>query len=282
MSLLIFFNRLTDIFSLKTGKSRAAALFFPVLFFLVLLSGCGLPSYSYLYPPADVYSRDNPSSQTEQDLVFRNAYQNNISDFSGYEVYYKIYDPRTNQASYLGDITSMDKEGTDYNTLNNLGFHRLFFSNGAAPGTSSFSHSMAKPSFKPDPGLLNIDYFIRFNLIQNDEPGVQTYYVEPYSSSSGVVFSSVPYIYRWVYDKTGSQSDTTAKTLSSSSFDYRDSDMPASITAADADDSVELYITFYIMSFGRKASDITSYIYSEPVYLGTLRFDSIITDNFVY
>ncbi len=277
MSLLILFKKLTGFFRLNAGKSRGLTLFFPV----IILLSCGLPSYSYLFPPTDVYSRKDPSSPSNgQDLIFSNAYQNNLSIFSGYEVFYKVYDPLdagTSEIEYSTDVTSVtNTSGADYNTLNSLGFGRLFFTTDDVT-SSSFSHDSSKPAFSPDSNLLDIDYQIRFNLNQaGPYSEAATYGTTIYS------FSSTPYIYRWVYDDTpGVQTVYKLKQFDTGSFDIYDSDLPDTLTSADLSTTdYYVYITFYVMSFGRDADDITSTVYSEPVYLGTLKFDCSHTDNF--
>lgn len=280
MSLLILFKTLTGFFRLKnTGKSRGFALFFPAL---ILLSSCGLPSYSYLFPPTDVYSRDDPSSSSNgQDLIFSNAYKNNLSIFTGYEIYYKIYDPldsSTSESEYSSDLTTItNTTAADYNTFAGLGFYRLFFTTGE-PTSDAFIHDSSKPAFEPDTDLLDVDYQIRFNFNQSL---VDSYYASTYNTTV-YSFSSTPNIYRYVYDSDTGTSSYTVKRFSADSFDIYDNDMPETVTSADmvnADDYY-VYITFYIMSFGRDADDITSSVYSEPVYLGTIKFNCTLTDDF--
>ncbi len=252
------------------------SLIFPVLIF----ASCGLPSYSYLYPPSEVYTRDNPGdSSNGQDLIFSNAYQNNLSIFNGYEVYYKIYDPLSGSAArYQNDITSMTATGADFNTLNSLGFRRLFFST-SYTDAASFIHDSSRPAFSPDSSLLNQDYRIRFNLQQDVSP---TYLAEPFLSS--FTYSSVPYIYRWVYNDSPSGAGTetyTQKQFGLGSFDIYDSDLPSTVSSADLSISdYYFYISYYIMSFGRDTYDITSLVYSVPVYLGTIKFKCSLTDDF--
>jgi len=274
MSLLTLFRKLSGFLNTAIGKSRVIALIFPVL----ILASCGLPTYSYLYPPTGVYSRENPESLQEQNLIFSNAYQNNLSIFTGYEVYYKIYDPLSSTAAaalYETEVSTIkNSTSADYNTLNSKGFHRLFFSTSDI-SSSAFSHDTSKPSFTPDSALLDDNFQIRLNLNQSG-PYSQA---EPYNTS--LLFSSVPYMYRWVHDDSpNAETIYTAKQFSTGSFDYRDSDLPDTISSSDTAGTDYLYITFFIMSFGRGATDITSLVYSTPVYLGTLKFDCTLTDNF--
>jgi hypothetical protein len=277
MSLLILFRRLTGFFKYNTGKRMAAiTLIFPVIF----LISCGLPSFSYLFPPTNVYTRIDPDSLQEQNLIFSNAYQNLISIFTGYEIYYKIYDPLSgNSSEYSTDITSISNTtGADYNTFNSNGFHRLYFTTGDLT-SSSFIHNESKPAFKPDSALLDDDFKIRFNLRQDLSPS-PSYLAEPFLSS--FTFSTNPSIYRWVNsDASGAQTVDIQKQFSLTDFDIYDSDLPSTVNSDDLSlTDYYFYITFYIMSFGRDAADITSQVYSEPIYLGTLKFNCNLTDNF--
>lgn len=277
MSLLISLNRhFKHISFLGTGKSRAFLfLFLPVLFFV----SCGLPTGAYLDPPSDIIVQDSPESLSNANtLVFRNAYENASSVFQGYEVYYKIYDPKSSSASYSADVTTIENKGSaaTYTNLALLGFNRLcFFDTESNEITNSADDS--KPAFKLDEDLLDTNFRISLKFIQ-DSSAIQPYVIEPYLTS--ITFDSDNYIYRRVYDDADSSTAIyTAKTFSEQSFDVYDSDMPSSITESLAGDDYEFYITFYILSFGRESDGIST-VYSEPAYLGTLSFNCILTNSY--
>ena len=246
---------------------------------LCCITACGLPSYAYLYPPTDVRDRSTPG--IEYDLIFRNAYENNSSIFSGYEIYYKIYDPLDSEPSdslYITDRDSIDAAaGAGGNILlQNKKFTRLYTT---TSDNASFVHDSNEPAFPVEPALLGEDFNIRLFLDQ-EQPAGDSFIAETYDSS--VYFSETPYLYRYV---SNSSTNTTGKKfLDLNDFDINDSDMPDSVDTesyeqSNISDDYYLYISFYIMSYGKNPDDITKSIYSEPVYLGTLKFDCKLTNN---
>ena len=186
---------------------------FTTAFSLIFLYGCGIPTYAYLYPPTDAYDRGDPEDTTNVDLIFRNAYKNSLNIFSGYEIYYKIYDPiGSTSGSYLEDYNSIRLNASaDYSTLNTKGFSRLY----TTTDTSlSYIHTGSKPAFPIDSSMLQENFFIRFIFNQELDAGYK-YIAETYDSS--LSFSPLPVIYRYVRNKTDSTLDPRIR-----SFDIDD------------------------------------------------------------
>ncbi|MDC7225868.1 MAG: hypothetical protein PQJ61_03790 [Spirochaetales bacterium] len=247
-----------------------------------MCNSCGLPTYSVLIAPELVYTRDNPDDiSQENNLVFTNAYDNQSSIFYGYELYYKIYDPldaANSETEYLTDETTIDNYSTaDESSLENLGFERLYFDYSYI--SNSISHSETKPSFALDDDILEEDFNIVLNFNQDLSPG-STFLAE---SDGSVSFSSdmETYIYRHVENSdTGEYNN---KFFFTDNFSIYDSDMPESIdidsytSSTNEDGGYYLYITFYILSFGKEQDDVSKLIYSKPVYLGTLKFNCQLT-----
>lgn len=271
MSLLILSenNKTT---SAKLFRNSGGLIIFCVMLFL--LTACGLPTYAYLYEPTAVVSRTNPSDG-EYDLIFRNAYKNNINIFSGYEIYYKIYDPlapETSATEYVTDRDAIDITSVAGETiLKNKNFSRLFTT---TTNDTSFIHNDIKPAFPIETTLLDEKFDIRLLFLQNQNAG-SSYFAAPWESS--VTFTETPYIYRYV--SNDSTNTIEKKFFDIVDFDINDSDMPSSIDSGSLAVSDYLYISFYILSFGKDLEDITSLIYSVPVYLGTLKFDCDLTNN---
>ncbi len=256
-----------------------------IFFILFFISSCGLPTYSYLAPPQKTQVRDDPTTG-EYDLIFQNAYTNSLNIFQGYEIFYKIYYPdSTSSTTYLTDFNKIDGNSSpDYTLLKNNGFRRLYISIGEVTSSTQITsgidetlHSNSKPAFLLDENMLDADFEIRFNFLNENYNNIESYNTSTYT------FDPTPYLYRWVYNDQISDpasSDYIAKSFNDTDFDINDSDMPTSITSANMTDVLNLYITFYICSYGRDTEDITQSVYSEPEYLGTLSFDCSITDSY--
>lgn len=280
MSLLILSESKYKQFATDKFKLIGGGIIFTAAVLLMSLTACGLPSYAYLYPPTDVKSRLNPEGG-EYDLIFKNAYENNTSIFMGYEIYYKIYDPLDSDTSDTLYITDRDAinttAGVGGNTLlENRKFTRLYTT---TSNDSSFIHNSNEPAFSIESVLLDEDFNIRLFLDQ-EQPSGNSFIAETYESS--VTFTDTPYLYRYVVN--GSLNTTSKKLFDINDFDINDSDMPDSIiidsfTQSSNSGGYYLYISFYILSYGKNPDDIAQSIYSIPVYLGTLKFDSNLTNN---
>ncbi len=249
-----------------------------VLSLTLVLYSCGLPSYPYLYPPKVAELRTNPDSG-DYDLIFSNAYQNNTSLFSGYEVYYKIYDPfapedpDTTPVTYISEREKIAASSSaNHNTLISMGFNRLFFTTDYSE--TSFTHNETRPSFKLEQNLLDKQFNIRLKLQQNLNEE-DSYFAAVWNNNA----YSFPktYFYRWVKNEISNVYDR--KFFGIDNFNINDSDMPESIDSSRITGSESyVYISFYIFSFGRDASNLINTFYSIPEYLGTLKLNCIFNE----
>ena len=60
------------------------------LLYLILLWGCGIPTVSFLSPPIE--GETTGTNSENYILSFRHNSSNDIDDFRGYEIYYKLYE----------------------------------------------------------------------------------------------------------------------------------------------------------------------------------------------
>lgn len=270
MSLLTLLNRKPIKLKLFVDKY-----FFLIPLILYLLLSCGLPSYPYLAPPEVEYIRTNPESTSqESDLIFRNAYENNSSIFSGYELYYKIYDPLSEDVDdYNADFTFINStENASTTTLTSRGFKRLYFTD--TYDLPLESHSETMPSFQLPQSLLDENFLTRLKFIQG-EPSGSSFNASVYNNDD-ISFSSSYYIYRWVYNE--SLSSNEIRYFEPQDFSLYHDDIPDSINVGAAADYY-VYISFFILSFGRETDNILNTVYSVPAYLGTLRFECDFTND---
>ena len=242
------------------------------------LSSCGLPTYPYLYAPEISETRTNPETG-EWDLVFSNAHDNNTNIFSGYEIYYKIYDPLDDETlgastEYITDRNNIAAtSGANRNTLISKDFNRLFFTTELEDST--FLHNESFPSFQITQSLLDEEFKVRLLMQQGNSAG-ESFFASVWENSS-LSFPEPQYFYRWVYND--SNLAYKRKFFNNTDFNIFDNDLPDSIDYSSLEQSLiedyYLYITFYIFSYGRDPDDITKSVYSSPVYLGTIKFDCI-------
>ncbi len=251
---------------------------FFIAFFSFLIGSCGLPTYPYLYAPEIAETRTNPENN-DYDLIFNNASDNNTNIFSGYEVYYKIYDPLDSATAgaateYITDRNNITAiTGANRNTLISKDFNRLFFT--TTIDDTSFLHNESFPSFQITQSLLDEEFKIRLLMQQGLSAG-QSFFAAVWGNSS-LSFPETQYFYRWVYNEF--EHTSKRKFFNNDDFNIYDNDLPDSIDYSSLEESLTgdyyLYITFYIFSYGRDPDDITKSVYSSPVYLGTLKFDCI-------
>ena len=253
-------------------------LVFAVIFTALLISSCGLPSYPFLYAPEVEYIRDDPDTIDDKDLVFRNAYKNNPNLFSGYEIYYKIYDPLSDSDTaddYVTDRTAINSnDNASYSTLKGRDFNRLFFTSDF--DADYYTNNDTLPALRLDQTLLEENFLIRFLFLQPETADGSSFYASAWDTDTYSIGSL--YFYRWVFNDH--KNDYIRKYFDISDFDIYDSDMPDTITADSLNEpDYYVFITFYIMSFGREADNYTNSVYSLPEYLGTLKFKCNLTDG---
>jgi len=72
-----------------------------VIFLIISLStGCGIPSYPYLYPP-------DPGDQEDERLYFTHDSDNDPTVFVGYEIFYRFYSKNPNELDIESKIDAV-------------------------------------------------------------------------------------------------------------------------------------------------------------------------------
>ena len=231
-------------------------IFMKVLAFSPLLFsfGCGLASYPYLYKP-------EVKGFSEKFLrSFYNTPINEINDsiiFLGFEVFYKIHDPREIN-SPVDDPNVLRTEAEDFltesnilsGTISNNGYYRLFETvSGVIPD------AITKPLVKIPEADRGSDFFITINLTDFHSPIL--YF--PDTDRTGE-FS----VRRKVY--TGA-AVFEAKGFNIDDLEPADPDVPDSLSDMGNGDIV--VVTFYVCTFGYTL-DFLQPLYSEPEYIGQI------------
>ena len=130
------------------------------------------------------------------------------------------------------------------------------------------------PSFSIEEDLKNEIFEIRMLFSQNTEKETDSFYASSFDNSYS--FSNNPYFYRYVKN-TGTTVTETYKLFDVDDFDVNDDDMPSTITQSNYSTVDNLYVSFFIMSYGLDQANLSD-VYSEPEYLGTLKFETDIKD----
>lgn len=106
-------------------RKRALCIFMAAFFVLSgILLGCGLETYVYIHP---ISTDDVKSDQTIGYYQFRHNTENDIDEFLGYEIFYKLYaagsDTILQERTALEDLTYIGTESS----ITSKGFVRLRF-----------------------------------------------------------------------------------------------------------------------------------------------------------
>lgn len=108
--------------SSRAGRWRDFATHTGAAVLAVLLIGCGIPELAYLEPPTLGTVTDLPPRVT-----FLHSTDNNTDSFSGYELYYRFYDPGTGDAQFQADRTAIENAspGAVASTIAGRGYLRI-------------------------------------------------------------------------------------------------------------------------------------------------------------
>jgi hypothetical protein len=220
-------------------------------FSLLLFSfGCGLASYPYLYKP------EVKGFQEEVLRSFYNTPINNPNIFWGFEVFYKIHDPRE-ITSPVDDPNVLRTEAEDFltesnilsGTISNNGYFRLFETvSGVIPD------AIIKPLVKIPEADRGNDFYITINLTDFHSPIL--YFPDTDETGAFAVRRKVD---------TGA-AVFEAKGFDNDDLDPEDPDVPDSLSDPDNWDGV--VVTFYVCTFGYTVD--FQPIYSEPEYIGKI------------
>jgi hypothetical protein len=201
---------------------------------VVLAAGCGLPQTYYLTPPATPTVWASPT-RPYFEVISTTA--NGEPEFRGFELYYKCY--RIGEA-----IENGFGETSQESNLRSVGFLPVCSSeNDASPTGRSVPLILIDI---PSRGL-SFTVTVDFNV-----PASATYQYTGHSVG----------VRRYVSDGAGA-----CKTFESSKFEATDVDISRIFAGAQSDG--EFYLAMYALSYGKQ--DLTTTIWSSPVYLGYVR-----------
>jgi hypothetical protein len=215
---------------------------------LILLGACGIPSAPYL-PPVPSSSVQSPIGP-ETDYFFRVPEIENPEIFEGFEIYYKFFDPQTvtDNLDINGDI-SLSSPVT-LTSLEREGYARLASSTESASALPGYPLIPLDDADKAANTETQIE--LEFSNIGNDTPR---------SVYGNIVFR------RTLENNAGTR---VLKSFASSSFSSDDSDVPPDF---DPEESFDIVIALYVLSYGNDYLNLSFNIHSTAVYLG----DSLLT-----
>ena len=216
-------------------RLRAAS----VALFIIVLSGCGLPSYSTLDAPSEIDFADNK--------VGFNA----AEEVDGYIIYYKIYpynDSEIDSDEDQFDSSYYDDDNIPNGTTvpENLGFTKMAWAD-----TSSLANPIIEYTGDDD---VVIDFS---NSINQDSGTDPVLYINDVDMSSSM---GVP--------GRGVKSDSNLYKHFVKDYDFDDDDLSSSVQDT-ANEAKRIHIAFVAISYGLDPSSLESSM-SIPVYLGTV------------
>lgn len=223
---------------------HGVAVFFFVTAMAFMLSGCGLPTSDYLYPPAKFES----SGSTLIRLYHQTEnidYSDVAALFKGYEIYYRIFDNSTDAIA-------------SYNDLVTLAYNDSFTSTNISTVASSKGYCVLINGDKNTAALISVsdNTYTYFELNLNSSSTWTLTGTEDNNTTTDI-FSNI------VRNKTDS---TTADFYDSSKYSSTDYDYSGN--SLSTDDSV--YIVFFAVACGTSSS-LTD-IYSDPVIIEPVEY----------
>jgi hypothetical protein len=132
---------------------------------LTLYSGCGLPSISVIEPPEDPgYAQGTLNAPGQQILYFRHNRDNDVDDFKGYDLYYKLYPPDGSTVSSALEADEAYIESSPRDTgpgrLQARGFLRLVEVTNRDNGGSSIVTGDSVPHISLPPTSSSVTFFL--------------------------------------------------------------------------------------------------------------------------
>jgi len=220
---------------------------------LVGLSACGIESYAYMTAPSigGYFSSLTPEAK----FYHYGANVEDASIFRGYQLYYKFYSIDTTPVSSLDE----------YSELSTYGFTRVYTSedsDSSSPSMSSIYNVLVEPEVADREKNFTV-YISFWNLTGDDEPSLTIS-----STDSSFTSSKTIELRRYV-----TYSDSALYTGYCKSFHdivSGDADISTSIYASYISKGT-VYIAFYAVAYG--IQDLTTAVYSDPVWLGYLQWD---------
>lgn len=223
--------------------SRARIARYLVSFVVFLLGSCGIPSAPYL-PPVPSTSVQSPIGP-ETDYFFQVPEIENPEIFEGFEIYYKLFDPQTiNENLDISGDTSLSSPVT-LTSLQREGYVRLAASDESASSLPRYPVIPLDDSDKATNTETQIK--LEFSNIGNDAPRS--------------VYGNIRF--RRTLEVTAGT--RLLKDFSPLNFASDDSDLPEGF---DPQESFDIVIALYVLSYGNDYLNLSFNIHSTAVYLG--------------
>ncbi|HWR10921.1 MAG TPA: hypothetical protein VN445_03795 [Rectinemataceae bacterium] len=210
-----------------------------IICFLVLInSGCGLPTYLYLYSPSDFFKSSESQLALEHNISNYDSSEGSDQSFKGYEIYYRVYDSSTAAQSDIDSLVSMASNYEGYPdsfmtyATSSLDFVRLRSVSSNESPVISISNPSDSAVF-----YVNLNDGAEWSLNDGDN-------------------SILSYLARSITSDFSTRgSFFTSSNYESGDDDYEGSDAPAAI-----------YFAFYTVAFGSDPETFET-VYSDPVII---------------
>jgi len=95
---------------MASGKNRIPAL---SLLLVMAFQGCGLPTVSYLYPPAEMVVAGNQIISVQNDARNYEASEGLTQTFKGVEIFYRIFESETTASSVRNSLENLSDTYSD-------------------------------------------------------------------------------------------------------------------------------------------------------------------------
>lgn len=207
-------------------------------FLVAALSGCGLPTVTYLYPPQNFFFSGSATISVQNDSRNHEASEGTSQTFKGIEIFYRIYQDSAAASSMLSILGNLS-QSYDGNPDR--------FMAAATGNTYKFVR------------LRNLNDQIQPLIPINDATDESIYSIDLNGTSD------------WVLTNTSAKIIRTISTVSNKSFfsrDFRTDDDDYSGTTASAGSTY--YVVFFAVSYGQDQVTVGQNVYSMPAIPGSI------------
>ena len=226
---------------------HGVAAFFFVTAMVFMLSGCGLPTSEYLYPPSDF------SYTGGLIRLYHNSY--NIDDaasatlFKGYDIYYRIFDTEISADSSYNTLSS----SLTYSNIPTVASKYLVLSK-RTPSGNAYDNTTPLIPYGTS------DSYTYFDLnIYNSTTSTWTIKAD----DSSTVLSYI------VRNRGSATSASTADFYLSSEYNSSDQDYAGS---GEIESGNTIYSVFFAVAYGTSSSSPGTDIYSDPVIIEPVEY----------
>jgi len=230
-------------------RKRALCIFTAAFFVLSsILLGCGLETYVYIHP---ISTDDVQSDQTIGYYQFRHNTENDIDEFLGYEIYYKLYaagsDTILQDRTALEDLTYIGTESS----ITSRGFVRLRFKE---------VDDTNKPLLLISPGQRSTSWVFKldFSPLTTQTPKEPPVFL--WLKPDGVTEE-----HSYILLRAARKEDLKEETFEPDQFLSTDPDVVSMNVESVVQNKEPLSVVFCVASFGRDVDG--TYLYSTVVFL---------------